>query len=100
MKKNELSRLLCSIANDLSVILWASELAQRDLDPESDTHAHLVHIRQRVHESTARLRDIQENGIESVKHHAPRCVLTTSLQQPPERGPKEGATSSRPGNDI
>jgi hypothetical protein len=88
------------IANDLSVILWASELAQRDLAPESDTHAHLAHIRQRVHESATRLRDIQEHGIESVKHHASRCVLTTSPQQPPEREPKEGAASSRPDNDI
>jgi hypothetical protein len=51
VKKNERSRLLYSIANDLSVILWASELAQRDLDPESDTRAHLAHIRQRVHEA-------------------------------------------------
>jgi len=45
------------------VILWASELAQRDLDPESGAHVHLAYIRQRVHESTARLRDIQENGV-------------------------------------
>ena len=61
MKKSELTHLLCDIANDLSVILWSSEFAQRDLEPESDAHAHLARIRKRVHESATRLRGIQEN---------------------------------------
>ena len=52
-----------NIANDLSVILWSAQLAAQGLGGESDayTYTHLTRIRQRVHESAARLQEIGGN---------------------------------------